>query len=87
MIFNKMDISCNDQKIKLKILSMNNNLLDFSMVVSAINRFVFIQFSLQATKRKRKGEHIPYRDSVLTWLLRENLGIVCFLYKISLPNF
>jgi len=25
-------------------------------------------------KKKKKGDHIPYRDSVLTWLLRENLG-------------
>lgn len=28
----------------------------------------------QATKKKKKADHIPYRDSVLTWLLRENLG-------------
>ena len=28
----------------------------------------------QAVKKKKKGDHIPYRDSVLTWLLRENLG-------------
>ena len=28
----------------------------------------------QAMKKKKKGDHIPYRDSVLTWLLRENLG-------------
>lgn len=28
----------------------------------------------QALKKKKKGDHIPYRDSVLTWLLRENLG-------------
>lgn len=25
-------------------------------------------------KRKKKAEYIPYRDSVLTWLLKESLG-------------
>jgi hypothetical protein len=27
-------------------------------------------------KKRRRSDFIPYRDSVLTWLLKENLGIV-----------
>ena len=26
------------------------------------------------TKKSKAAMHIPYRDSVLTWILRENLG-------------
>lgn len=32
-------------------------------------------------KKKKKTDFIPYRDSVLTWLLRENLGEDCGLVQ------
>ena len=38
------------------------------------NSFLFLSFLQAASKKRRKTDHIPYRDSVLTWLLRENLG-------------
>ena len=28
----------------------------------------------QSSRKKKKTDFVPYRDSVLTWLLRENLG-------------
>ena len=31
-------------------------------------------FQANSKSKKKKGDFIPFRDSVLTWLLRENLG-------------
>ena len=44
------------------------------VVIEPTNFFSFVIGCDQAMKKKKKGDHIPYRDSVLTWLLRENLG-------------
>jgi kinesin family protein 1 len=33
-----------------------------------------LQSSKKPASGKKKAEFIPYRDSVLTWLLRESLG-------------
>ncbi|XP_049270556.1 kinesin-like protein unc-104 isoform X1 [Rhipicephalus sanguineus] len=46
--------------------NINKSLTTLGKVISALAEV--------ATKKKRKGDFIPYRDSVLTWLLRENLG-------------
>ncbi|ELU07126.1 hypothetical protein CAPTEDRAFT_150014 [Capitella teleta] len=48
--------------------NINKSLTTLGKVISALAEVV------SATKKKKKAEFIPYRDSVLTWLLRENLG-------------
>ncbi|XP_073717033.1 kinesin-like protein KIF1C [Misgurnus anguillicaudatus] len=46
--------------------NINKSLTTLGKVISALA-------DMQSTK-KRRSDFIPYRDSVLTWLLRENLG-------------
>ncbi|CAH0392196.1 unnamed protein product [Bemisia tabaci] len=46
--------------------NINKSLTTLGKVISALAEIV--------TKKKKKADFIPYRDSVLTWLLRENLG-------------
>lgn len=43
--------------------------------------------SIPKQSKKRKSDFIPYRDSVLTWLLKENLGegLLLSLPLLTLP--
>uniref|UniRef100_A0A8D2LAU1 plus-end-directed kinesin ATPase n=1 Tax=Varanus komodoensis TaxID=61221 RepID=A0A8D2LAU1_VARKO len=50
--------------------NINKSLTTLGKVISALAEVV----SPQQGKKKKKTDFIPYRDSVLTWLLRENLG-------------
>ncbi|XP_076472473.1 kinesin-like protein unc-104 [Babylonia areolata] len=51
--------------------NINKSLTTLGKVISALAE---MSAETKAHKRKKKAEFIPYRDSVLTWLLRENLG-------------
>uniref|UniRef100_A0A672ZJ26 plus-end-directed kinesin ATPase n=1 Tax=Sphaeramia orbicularis TaxID=375764 RepID=A0A672ZJ26_9TELE len=46
--------------------NINKSLTTLGKVISAL---------AEVSKKKKKSDFIPYRDSVLTWLLRENLGM------------
>uniref|UniRef100_A0A8C3N9J9 plus-end-directed kinesin ATPase n=1 Tax=Geospiza parvula TaxID=87175 RepID=A0A8C3N9J9_GEOPR len=48
--------------------NINKSLTTLGKVISALAEVV------SRSKKKKKTDFIPYRDSVLTWLLRENLG-------------
>uniref|UniRef100_A0A674CKB5 plus-end-directed kinesin ATPase n=1 Tax=Salmo trutta TaxID=8032 RepID=A0A674CKB5_SALTR len=48
--------------------NINKSLTTLGKVISALAEVV------RNKKKKKVESHIPYRDSVLTWLLRENLG-------------
>ena len=50
--------------------NINKSLTTLGKVISALAEMS----SASKNKNKKKSDHIPYRDSVLTWLLRENLG-------------
>ncbi|VDD74722.1 unnamed protein product [Mesocestoides corti] len=42
--------------------------------LTTLGKVIACLAELATSKKKRKNDFIPYRDSVLTWLLRENLG-------------
>ncbi|NXM07188.1 KIF1B protein, partial [Tyrannus savana] len=52
--------------------NINKSLTTLGKVISALAEVVSAAFTY--LKKKKKTDFIPYRDSVLTWLLRENLG-------------
>ncbi|XP_011505550.1 PREDICTED: kinesin-like protein unc-104 isoform X1 [Ceratosolen solmsi marchali] len=49
--------------------NINKSLTTLGKVISAL-----AEIAASKDKKKKKADFIPYRDSVLTWLLRENLG-------------
>lgn len=51
----------NDERIRQGV-SINKSLLTLGKVIAAL------------AESKKQHQHVPYRDSVLTWLLRESLG-------------
>ncbi|XP_063408663.1 kinesin-like protein unc-104 [Mytilus trossulus] len=54
--------------------NINKSLTTLGKVISALAECSVLDNKLSTTKKKKKENFIPYRDSVLTWLLRENLG-------------
>ncbi|XP_048362667.1 kinesin-like protein KIF1A isoform X18 [Sphaerodactylus townsendi] len=51
--------------------NINKSLTTLGKVISALAE---MDSGPNKNKKKKKADFIPYRDSVLTWLLRENLG-------------
>ncbi|XP_034733600.1 kinesin-like protein KIF1B isoform X18 [Etheostoma cragini] len=51
--------------------NINKSLTTLGKVISALAE---VDNCTIKSKKKKKSDFIPYRDSVLTWLLRENLG-------------
>ncbi|XP_072442191.1 kinesin-like protein KIF1B isoform X17 [Chiloscyllium punctatum] len=51
--------------------NINKSLTTLGKVISALAE---VDNAPSKSKKKKKSDFIPYRDSVLTWLLRENLG-------------
>ncbi len=49
--------------------NINKSLTTLGKVIAAL-----AQASDTTRGKRKKDEHIPYRDSVLTWLLKESLG-------------
>ncbi|NXE85000.1 KIF1B protein, partial [Cochlearius cochlearius] len=54
--------------------NINKSLTTLGKVISALAEMPSPPLPVPQNKKKKKTDFIPYRDSVLTWLLRENLG-------------
>ncbi|TRZ19451.1 hypothetical protein HGM15179_007654 [Zosterops borbonicus] len=54
----------------------------FTIVFTQKKHDTETDLSTEKSKKKKKTDFIPYRDSVLTWLLRENLGMA----DLSVPK-
>ncbi|XP_055332251.1 kinesin-like protein unc-104 isoform X2 [Paramacrobiotus metropolitanus] len=62
------------QGVRLKEgANINKSLTTLGKVISALAEMASNK-DIAKKDKKKKAEFIPYRDSVLTWLLRENLG-------------
>lgn len=72
----RLNNSHNEEKIRQGV-SINKSLMTLGKVISSL-------------ADQRRGQFVPYRDSVLTWLLRESLGgnsMTTMLATISPSNF
>jgi kinesin family protein 13 len=49
--------------------NINKSLTTLGLVISAL--------ADQSSGKAKKGGFVPYRDSVLTWLLKASTGIIC----------
>ena len=61
--------------------NINKSLTTLGKVIHAL-----AERSAAAAKKKGKkgGDFVPYRDSVLTWILKENLGMcACIVSSLS----
>ncbi|PAA78910.1 hypothetical protein BOX15_Mlig032127g2, partial [Macrostomum lignano] len=54
--------------------NINRSLLTLGKVISLLSERVANEAGVNSSAKKSNNQHIPYRESMLTWLLRDSLG-------------
>lgn len=79
-LYSAKEVEVSGHRIIFRWLTFNPFWLHtLKLLMRSVYGMFFVMFHVEQNKKKKKTDFIPYRDSVLTWLLRENLGEGYFL--------
>ena len=60
--------------LRIHFLSLSQEGANINKSLTTLGKVIHALAEAAGSKKKTKAHFVPYRDSVLTWILKENLG-------------